>query len=192
MNKQKNNRKNPHDSHPLTSKEWPGYMKEDFAFFATKISEIGGEFAKSPHPQSQRLSRMLITLSEAMIEDGYRYYLISESIGRIWSGFSKDWNRLFVQQGGQMNSGKIIAKEVTGEMERKLSVYPTEAYNLLQYSIQGLKAIQQCGAITGLEAERMYLVALFVEIVHQATLLDHWFDRVEDAILNPLPTAVLN
>jgi hypothetical protein len=189
---EKHHTKNILGSNPVASTEWPGYIKNDSKFFALKVGEIAHAFSQGPHVKSQRVSKMLGTLSEAMIEDGYRYFLIHESISRIWPGLSRDWNENFVQAGGQLKSGQMIQKEVDAEMAEKLGVYPAEAYNLLQHSIQGLRVIHQLGVIPGLEADRMHLVLVFVEVVHQSTLMDHWFDRIESAILNPMPSSALN
>jgi len=58
--------------------------------------------------------------------------------------------------------------------------------------VQGLKAIQQSGEITGAELERMALVTLFLQSIHQSLIMDSWFDRIETAFINPMPTPILN
>ncbi len=46
--------------------------------------------------------------------------------------------------------------------------------------------------LSGAELERMALVTLFLQSIHQSLIMDSWFDRIETAFINPMPTPILN
>jgi len=187
-----NSKHNHKNTAPPEGRQWPGYLKHDDGFFAAKIQEMSDEFSQGPHSRSQRVSKILASLSEAMIEDDYTYFLIGESVSRLYIAFSKEWNEMYVKVGGQLGTGDLVEAKPDPEVLEKLSVYPPQAFNMLQYGVQGLKAIQQSGEITGAELERMALVTLFLQSIHQSLIMDSWFDRIETAFINPMPTPILN
>lgn len=163
--------------------KWPGSPREDGTFFVNLTLELAKDFSESSNERSKRISLVFENLASAMLEDSKAYYDMFTSLQKFYPEMSKDWNALYLKQGGKLGSGIYIKAEINGEARGIVDQYSPQAIMKIQAIIPFLKDSIAKLQITNPEAERIHIIHVFYSsILNGIILQDKWFNKVENSI----------